>query len=91
MYVSTTDTPSYACGCIGPQNGEPLCPCQMRNVTIRNGRYIREEDLGPARPTREDCLHDKCEDCGGTGQRKDGLGPCVHMLSCTCPKCSIRC
>lgn len=21
---------SGACGCLGPQNGEPLCPCQMR-------------------------------------------------------------
>lgn len=38
----------YACNYIGPQNGEPLCPCQMRNVIERDGRYIkREQDLGP--------------------------------------------
>lgn len=36
------------CGCIGPQNGQPLCPCQMRGVTIQNGRYVRIQDLGPA-------------------------------------------
>jgi hypothetical protein len=38
-----------ACGCIGPQNGEPLCPCQMRGVQIRDGRYVRTQDLGPVR------------------------------------------
>lgn len=40
-----------ACGCIGPQCGEPMCPCSMRaqNVVKRDGRWIRLEcDLGPA-------------------------------------------
>lgn len=36
------------------------------------------------------CLHDNCSYCDGTGIRKDGLGPCVHMMSCSCPKCSPR-
>lgn len=41
------DVPT-ACLCIGPQNGQPLCPCKMRNVKIRDGRYIQPEvDLGP--------------------------------------------
>jgi hypothetical protein len=40
------------CNCIGPQNGAPLCPCQMRGVTIKDGRYVRpEQDLGPAPTT----------------------------------------
>ena len=40
-----------ACNCIGPQNGEPLCPCMMRNVSKRDGHWIKdEEDLGPVRP-----------------------------------------
>lgn len=38
----------HACNCIGPQNGQPLCPCAMRGVQIINGRYVRVEDLGPA-------------------------------------------
>lgn len=38
----------HACNCIGPQNGEPLCPCQMRSVQIVNGRYVRTQDIGPA-------------------------------------------
>ena len=38
-----------ACGCIGPQRGQPLCPCAMRGVVVKNGRYVRpEQDLGPA-------------------------------------------
>lgn len=28
------------CNCIGPQNGQPVCPCAMRSVTIENGRYV---------------------------------------------------
>lgn len=39
---------AHACHCIGAQNGQPACPCQMRGVTIENGRYVRRVDLGPA-------------------------------------------
>ena len=39
----------HACNCIGPQNGQPLCPCSMRGVQIIDGRYVRVTDLGPAR------------------------------------------
>ena len=38
-----------ACFCVGPQRGQPLCPCKMRDVTIRDGRYVRVQDLGPAK------------------------------------------
>jgi len=38
----------HPCNCIGPQNGDPVCPCQMRSVSIRDGRYVMERDLGPA-------------------------------------------
>lgn len=48
------------CCCIGPQNGEPRCPCEMKNVIIRNGRWIQPEvDLGPISPataTKENFL-----------------------------------
>ena len=47
-----TMTSIHACNCIGPQNGEPLCPCMMRGVIKRDGRYIRpEQDLGPVPDT----------------------------------------
>lgn len=36
------------CNCIGPQNGQPVCPCAMRSVRIIDGRYVRIQDLGPA-------------------------------------------
>lgn len=37
-----------ACHCVGPQMGEPVCPCAMRSVRVANGRYVRTTDLGPA-------------------------------------------
>ena len=38
------------CACMGPQNDEPVCPCQMRSVAIVNGRYVMgARDLGPVR------------------------------------------
>lgn len=40
--------------------------------------------------TYSDCMHDNCSSCGGTGIRKDGLGACIHMISCPCSKCSPR-
>ena len=42
---------THICNCVGPQNGQPLCPCAMRGVIVRDGRYIQpERDLGPATP-----------------------------------------
>lgn len=41
------------CFCVGPQNGDPVCPCQMRQVNVRNGRLVREIDLGPAPTARK--------------------------------------
>lgn len=38
----------HSCNCIGPQNGNPVCPCAMRGVTVENGRYVQKIDLGPA-------------------------------------------
>lgn len=37
-----------ACFCLGPQPGQPLCPCRMRDVKVINGRYVETKDLGPA-------------------------------------------
>jgi len=31
------------CACLGPKNGEPLCPCAMRNVKLENGCYVLDE------------------------------------------------
>ena len=37
----------HACNCVGPQHGEPLCPCRMRGVQIKDGRYVEIVDHGP--------------------------------------------
>lgn len=39
---------AHACNCIGPQDGAPCCPCAMRDVVVKDGRYVRIQDLGPA-------------------------------------------
>jgi acetone carboxylase gamma subunit len=36
------------------------------------------------------CMHDQCPECLGTGVKHDGT-PCVHSISCPCPRCSPRC
>jgi hypothetical protein len=38
----------------------------------------------------QQCLHEGCPDCHGTGRKADGT-MCIHSLSCPCPKCSPRC
>jgi hypothetical protein len=46
--VNPKELKAHACHCVGPQNGEPLCPCMMRGVTKKDGRWIiPEKDLGP--------------------------------------------
>lgn len=35
---------------------------------------------------KQKCLHEQCPECHGKGIKKDGT-PCVHMISCPCPKC----
>lgn len=36
------------------------------------------------------CLHTSCSNCNGTGSFyfKGIKGPCLHMVSCPCPRCS---
>jgi len=42
-------TSVHSCNCVGPQNGQPLCPCHMRNVQVKDGRYVEIIDHGPVR------------------------------------------
>jgi hypothetical protein len=44
---------THACFCVGPKNGEPLCRCRMKNVQIKDGRYIEILDHGPAPDTKQ--------------------------------------
>lgn len=39
-------------------------------------------------PISSECLHKACDQCHGTGKKKDGTF-CVHMISCPCPKCRV--
>jgi len=36
----------------------------------------------------DQCLHDQCPECLGTGTKQSTHQICVHMISCPCSKCS---
>jgi hypothetical protein len=38
---------------------------------------------------QEQCLHDACPECHGSGMKVNGGGACIHGISCPCPKCSF--
>lgn len=42
------NTTVHSCFCIGPKNGQPVCPCRMRNLQVQDGRYVEVIDHGPA-------------------------------------------
>lgn len=52
---------SRACGCVGPQNGQPRCPCMMRNVKEVDGRWVEVIDHGPVREGHSDELRRKAD------------------------------
>lgn len=39
-------------------------------------------------PSKQQCLHEKCTSCKGTGTNKITGQPCIHMISCPCSRCS---
>ena len=65
-----------SCNCIGPQNGQPLCPCQMRGVVERDGRYVKVSDLGPVTPVFKKL---KCQGCAAS----------IAAIWKHCPHCGI--
>lgn len=45
--LAPRDVSSRMCGCIGPQDGNPRCPCMMQNMRQVNGRWVEVIDHGP--------------------------------------------
>ena len=46
--AATRQQDFHSCNCVGPQNGDPRCPCMMRGLIQRDGRWVEpEKDLGP--------------------------------------------
>lgn len=56
-----------ACFCMGPQNGEPFCPCIMRERGIikRDGKWIEPEkvigDVMPSTPFKDHIFKEKAK------------------------------
>ena len=59
-----------------------------KDLKQRQQEHLRKV-LKPNEKDFQPCLHDGCSECIGTGIKKDG-SPCIHFISCPCPKCSPR-
>ena len=46
LRIRANDT--RACNCVGPQPGQPVCPCRMPAIKVVDGRYVEVIDHGPA-------------------------------------------
>jgi len=83
--TTTTTTTTTACNCVGPQNNEPLCPCDMRTRGIfkRNDKWIEpascEKILGDVIPTIDELLKDYQKPRGG-------LEPIEEKYKCMDPE-----
>jgi hypothetical protein len=65
---------SQACHCMGKRPGQPLCPCGMRGLVQRDGRWIRpEQDMGPVMPEALGTI------CGGDVPRLTRRRLCVTL------------
>lgn len=52
-------TESLSCNCIGPQNGNPVCPCRMRGLKQIDGRWVEVIDHGPVYYERDGSIAKK--------------------------------
>lgn len=61
-------------------------------MNTQNIEYIIEQsqngECSKQNNKKIECLHLKCSECNGTGFKKNGLGTCVHMISCPCKNCN---
>lgn len=87
MNSTTTDTVHYV---IKPYNESVNIPIDRetyeRDLKERQKIHLQNVSTYTNRNWKP-CVHDSCPSCIGTGIKADG-SVCVHMIYCTCPKCS---
>lgn len=90
-----TTVPAWKCQTCGRTH--PITVTECCGPSHKWNPRTPRDDRTPPNPRQhwgyggKRCLHDSCPLCNGTGIRIDGLGPCVHGISCPCPKCSPTC
>lgn len=57
----------------------------LREESIRSTQKINNTSLN--NQYSNNCLHDQCPECNGTGNKKNGE-KCIHYISCPCSKCN---
>lgn len=46
QFLSLPNRPiPHACCCVGPRDGDPVCPCRMAYVQIVNGKYYEISEI----------------------------------------------
>lgn len=94
IITTTTGTTTFEPPRTFERNDNSLEPFDMdeyeRDLKRRQDEHLRQvrQNIGKGFE-RQPCMHDSCPECVGTGIRKDGT-PCIHMISCPCPKCTPR-
>lgn len=41
-HIWTNTDQVHACNCVGPRNGEPLCPCMMRSKAQERQKWLND-------------------------------------------------
>ena len=76
--------PSY------PEPWIPAVPNTSPDIPDNRNDWWRRLGWGGRGSEQQQCLHQSCGDCNGTGRKKNG-GMCIHMISCPCPRCTFTC
>lgn len=55
--LSNTDQGFHMCGCIGPQNGDKYCPCEMRSRGLERKTF--SQPITPAEKAKLSAMFNK--------------------------------
>ena len=75
-----------------PTYPEPWIPAIPNTPKIPDNQndWWRRLGWGGKGSEQQECLHQQCGDCNGTGRKHNGQ-MCIHMISCPCPRCTFTC
>ncbi len=83
LYTSSTSN-RFTIDNVKQQEHCDCCYCREKRNSLK-------EHYDYSEGNSSDCLHDGCPECNGTGRKKRDGSMCIHMIACTCRKCTIWC
>lgn len=64
-----------------------IADIMKQEAVKRLSEALALDESYPFKREEKPCLHDACNECHGSGRKKDGT-TCFHYISCPCPKCN---